>query len=199
MAPNRRLPILLGVLAVALAALVVSRGGLGSLTTFSSPFAPQATSGAAEPATSDTDPGPAAPREPAYPDVNLEGLTADRVEPATGGRNPFSLRAEPRPGPSDRARMPPPPGAPGASDAQAAAPPSRPAGVPSIPLKFIGIVSLPGDRGKLAVLSDGDFVYHGRQGDVVEGRYRVVSIGDETVELEHTDGRGRQSLALTGS
>jgi hypothetical protein len=67
-----------------------------------------------------------------------------------------------------------------------------------IALKFIGIVNLPGDRGRLAVLSDGDFVYHGRQGDIVEGRYRILSIGDESIELELTDGRGTQVLPLSG-
>jgi hypothetical protein len=88
------------------------------------------------------------------------------------------VRPTPAPGPS----LPPPP------------PPPAPIG-----LKFIGIVNLSGGRGKLAVLSDGRFVYHGREGDIVEGRYRIVRIGDESIELEHMDGRGRQVVRLTGS
>jgi acyl-coenzyme A synthetase/AMP-(fatty) acid ligase len=52
--------------------------------------------------------------------------------------------------------------------------------------------------GKLAALSDGKFVYHGREGDMIEGRYRIVKIGVESIVMEHADGRGRQTIRLTG-
>ena len=51
----------------------------------------------------------------------------------------------------------------------------------------------------LAVLSDGRFVYYGREGDIIDGRYRVVRIGDESIELEYADGRGKQTIRLSGS
>lgn len=89
-------------------------------------------------------------------------------------------------------------------------PPSRPAaGLPSagpgptgqttspIPLKFIGVVEAEG-TGPIAALSDGTFVYHGRAGDVIEGRYRIVEIGVESIVLERLDGGGRQTIRLTG-
>ena len=53
--------------------------------------------------------------------------------------------------------------------------------------------------GKVAVLSDGKFVYYGREGDIIEGRYRVVRIGEESVQMEYVDGRGRQTIRLSGA
>jgi hypothetical protein len=67
-------------------------------------------------------------------------------------------------------------------------------------MKFIGTIGNAGDPkfGRLAVLSDGRGVYHGREGDVIEGRYRIVRIGVESIELAYLDGRGRQTIAKTG-
>jgi hypothetical protein len=53
--------------------------------------------------------------------------------------------------------------------------------------------------GRVAVLSDGRSVYHGREGEVIEGRYRIVRIGEESIQMEHLDGRGRQTIRLSGS
>jgi hypothetical protein len=39
---------------------------------------------------------------------------------------------------------------------------------------------------------------HGRDGDIVDGRYRIVKIGAESVELTYADGKGRQVVRLTG-
>jgi hypothetical protein len=79
------------------------------------------------------------------------------------------------------------------------APPiAEPAELPPIPLKFIGIVEARETAGKLAVLSDGRFVFHGREGDIVEGRYRIVSIGVESIVLEYVGGGGRQTIRLSG-
>jgi hypothetical protein len=65
-------------------------------------------------------------------------------------------------------------------------------------MKFIGVVTRQGTS-KIAVLSDGKFVFHGREGDIIEGRYRVVRIGEESVQMEYLDGRGRQTIRLSGS
>ena len=69
---------------------------------------------------------------------------------------------------------------------------------PPISYKFIGTLTQ-GDTGRIAVLSDGKFVYHGREGDIIEGRYRVVKIGEESIQMEYVDGRGRQTIRLSGS
>jgi hypothetical protein len=51
----------------------------------------------------------------------------------------------------------------------------------------------------MAVLSDNRGVYWGREGDTIEGRYRIVRIGTESIELAHLDGNGRQTIRLSGS
>jgi hypothetical protein len=64
-------------------------------------------------------------------------------------------------------------------------------------VKFIGIVERV-DVGRLAVLSDGRNVYYGREGEIVDGRWRIVRIGEESLQIEYVDGRGRQTVRLTG-
>jgi len=76
--------------------------------------------------------------------------------------------------------------------------PVAPPPPPPIPYRFIGVLTTPGG-GRVAVLSDGRFVYYGRQGDIIEGRYRIVSVGDQVVEMEYLDGSGRQVIRLSGS
>ena len=78
--------------------------------------------------------------------------------------------------------------------------PPPPPPLPPIPLKFIGIVESPSTRQKIAVLSDGRGTsFHGREGDIIEGRYRILRIGAESIEMAYLDGRGRQTIRLTGS
>ena len=81
----------------------------------------------------------------------------------------------------------PPPIAPGA------------AGPPPIPLRFIGTVDELARHLKLAVLSDGRNVFYGREGDIIEGRYRILRIGVESIDMTYVDGRGQQTIRLTGS
>ena len=86
-----------------------------------------------------------------------------------------------------------------AAAAQAASEPSEPPPPPRIPLKYIGDMSDPKHSGKrIAILSDARGTYYGREGDVVEGRYRIVKIGVESIELAYLDGRGRQTIRQTG-
>ena len=76
-------------------------------------------------------------------------------------------------------------------------PPTGPIPPPPIPLKFIGILTR--ENGvQWAVLSDGKVVSYGRDGDIIDGRYRIVKIGTESIELAYVDGRGRQVVRLTG-
>ena len=74
---------------------------------------------------------------------------------------------------------------------------SIPPGPPPIQLKFFGTVDTP--RGaKVAALTDGKAVFHGREGDIIDGRYRIVRIGVESIVLEYADGRGRTTIPLRG-
>ncbi len=77
--------------------------------------------------------------------------------------------------------------------------PPPPPPPPPIPYKFIGLVES-GPAKRIAVLSDGrGSPVYGREGDIIEGRYRILRIGAESIEMEHIDGRGRQTIRLSGS
>jgi hypothetical protein len=51
-----------------------------------------------------------------------------------------------------------------------------------------------------AVLSvgDGRSPLHGKEGDIIDGRYRILKIGTESIDMAYLDGRGRQTIRLTG-
>ncbi|MBI3048343.1 MAG: hypothetical protein HYY76_08515 [Acidobacteria bacterium] len=118
-----------------------------------------------------------------------QGPGAEFVEPE---RNPFRFqpRPAPRPAPGPRAIVTPPP---------PAAAPTGPPPPPPIPLRFIGLVDAPGQAGRVAILSDGrGNVFHGKEGDIIEGRYRVGRVGPDSLELSYTDARGRQVIRLSG-
>jgi len=125
--------------------------------------------------------------------VRLPALTEARVEPEAGGRNPFLFRPGAAPAPPPPAALPAGPGA-AAGPLVAAGPPPP----PPITLRFIGVVEQSA-RLKLAVLSDGRNVFYGKEGDAIEGRYRILRIGPESIDMAYLDGRGRQTLRLPGS
>ena len=74
-----------------------------------------------------------------------------------------------------------PPEAPGARQAETA-------------LRVIGVVEAPPPAGRVAVVTDGVGVYHGRVGEVVAGRYRVVAVDGSEVAVEVLPGRERRRL-----
>jgi len=127
--------------------------------------------------------------------VKLEALTGADA-PLTGSdRNPFRFErrasAEPPPRPRPVRQTAPievvPTGPP---------PPPPP---PPIPLRFIGYLQPSDASGRVAVLSDtrGN-VFNGKEGDVIEGRYRLLRVGDNSADLIYLDGRGRQTIRLSG-
>jgi hypothetical protein len=142
-------------------------------------------------------PAAAAPTIEAPADVNLEALAAPREAPGDARRDPFQCGAKPAPPPA-----PPPKRIPGVADDQVGAPPV-PVGPPPAPppppitLKFIGLVQK-ADGTKIAVLSDGKRPISGREGEEIEGRYKILKIGTESIEIAYIDGRGRQTIRLTG-
>jgi hypothetical protein len=129
--------------------------------------------------------------------VRLDALSRQRPEPQAGDRNPFRFRPVALPPPPVAAR--PVPGGPGSPLAAGPPVPEGPPPPPPIALKFIGTVEQAPSRLKLAVLSDGRNVFYGKEGEVIEGRYRIVRIGVESIEMVYVDGRGRQTLRLSGS
>jgi hypothetical protein len=66
-------------------------------------------------------------------------------------------------------------------------------------MRFIGIVEAPERSQKIAILTVGRGIYRGREGDIIEGRYRLLRIGVESIEMAYLDGQGRQTIRLSGS
>jgi hypothetical protein len=51
----------------------------------------------------------------------------------------------------------------------------------------------------VAILSDGrGNVLYGKEGDTIEGRYRLLRVATDAVELAYVDGKGRQTVRLAG-
>jgi hypothetical protein len=125
------------------------------------------------------------------PDVHLDALSADRQRPETR-RNLFRFKEKPPPPPPP----PPPPRVPTAAELAAAAGPPPPA---PITLKFIGYVDNDASGKRVAFLSDGRGApLSGHEGDTVLGQYRILRIGAESIEMSYLDGRGRQTIRLSG-
>lgn len=127
------------------------------------------------------------------PDVHLQALKEERPQPGDQpARDLFRFKPKPPPvaAPRPAERTLPPP------LASVSVPPPI---VQPIGLRFIGLVEAPQHAQKIAMLTDGHGIYQGREGDIIEGRYRVLRIGVESVEMAYLDGTGRQTIRLTGS
>ena len=127
-------------------------------------------------------------------DVRLELLEARRLDVEGTRRNLFRFREPPPPPPAPRVVTAPrvviPTGPPV---------PQGPPPPPPITLRLIGLLNAPSQAGRVAIFSDGrGNTLNGREGDIIEGRYRLLRIGADSAELAYTDGRGRQVIRLSG-
>ena len=130
--------------------------------------------------------------DPGSLEVRLDALQQPPPQPSGAERNPFRFQPKPPPPPPASAFKPPPlPVGP-----QLPPQPTAPIGPPPIPLKYFGFFD--GRPGKIAGLTDGRDVFKGREGDIIDGRYRIVKIGVESIVMEYVDGRGRQTIPLRG-
>jgi hypothetical protein len=140
-------------------------------------------------------PGAVATIDPAAIDIHLEALTAERPVPAATARNPFRFQAAAA-APQAAYRAPVEELSPPMSSMPPApmGPPARP-----ITVRFIGVMEHRGET--FAIFSEctgGRGTSHARAGEIVDGRYRLVRVGMESVVIEHLDGTGRTTLAQTG-
>jgi hypothetical protein len=135
----------------------------------------------------------------AVTDIQLEALKAPREDAPTAERNLFRFEVKaPPPKPAVQA-----PASPPTAQQQQLPPrvqvPQGPPPPPPIPLRFIGVLNAPTQAGRVAILTDGRGAnLMGREGDIIEGRYRLLRIGPDAVEMAYTDGRGRQVIRLSG-
>ena len=109
-----------------------------------------------------------------------------RTEYKSSGRDLFSLtlppppprKVEPRPDPIPLPPVEPPP-------------PSLPAN-----MKFFGYGTVPNGTSKRAFLSDGEQVYIVGEGDTLLGRFRILRIGNASLEFEEMGSGRRNSASL---
>jgi hypothetical protein len=119
-------------------------------------------------------------------------LVTESLVYSGNGRNIFSANSAPveipKPIASVRVKQGPPPPPP---------PPPGPAPPPPIDLKFFGTAS--GETGKrMAFLLHGDDVFLAADGDIVQKRYKVVSISANSILVEDLTNNNRQTLPLLG-
>jgi hypothetical protein len=131
------------------------------------------------------------------PDVRLDLLQREEGAFQNPVRNPFRFERRTTPGA--------PTGPPRGRGPRVAEAPPQPVGPPPvpppppIPLRYIGFLQPQGGPGRIAVLSDGrGTVIDGKEGDVIDGRYRLLRIGNDSADLIYLDGRGRQTIRLSG-
>lgn len=131
-----------------------------------------------------------APQEMPVTDVRLEALTGTDATPTGSDRNPFRFRPK-APPPAPRVVAPPP---------QTFVPPPvvGPPPPPPIPLRYVGLLGAATQPDRVAVLSDArGNPFYGKEGEIIEGRYRVLRIAADSVDVAYADGRGRQTLRLS--
>ena len=121
-------------------------------------------------------------------DVRLQALKHDDAPLGGSERNPFRFRPKPAP-PAPRIVAPPP---------QTFVPPPvlGPPPPPPIPLRYVGYL---GAAPQLtAIFSDARGTpFYGKEGDIIEGRYRVLRIAADSADVAYADGRGRQTFRLS--
>lgn len=136
----------------------------------------------------------AAPRVPAPQAVKLGDL--DAVETlGESARNPFAF--------GTRIVPPAPPSAGAGAPPAFVPPPSMPVlpqGPPPIGLKLTGFTIAPDSGRTLVILKDpvSNALFQAFEGDIVDGRYRVVKVGQQSVVLSYVDGSGTRTISLGG-
>lgn len=113
---------------------------------------------------------------------------SEAAEYKGSGRNIFEEQAEiPQPSRSVIAKNPEPPQPPK---------PIEPPPPPPIPLKFYGFANRPGQP-KSVFLANGDDIFIGHEGDIVNRRYKIIHIMPTQVEIEDVQNNHREAIPLT--
>lgn len=125
------------------------------------------------------------------PTLRMEAmLVTESLVYSGSGRNIFSASSVPvdipKPIVSPRPKPGPPPPPP---------PPPGPPPPPPIDLKFFGTATAP-DGARRAFLLHGEDVFLASGGDIVQRRYKVVSIGANSIVVEDLANNNRQTLPL---
>lgn len=65
-------------------------------------------------------------------------------------------------------------------------------------MKFLGFAEDPSRPGKLVALSLNGAVVVVREGDVVDGKYRLLKVGLTSIVMAYLDGQGQQVIPQSG-
>ncbi len=121
--------------------------------------------------------------------VNLDKLEPVPDEPGAG-RNLFryGVRALPPPPPP-----PPPPPTPQVVQG----PPPQPPGPPPIELQLKGVIKRP-EGSTIVVLRDPktDALLRGVEGEVLDGKYKILKVGETSVIVSYVDGTGQRTIRI---
>jgi hypothetical protein len=135
-----------------------------------------------------------APTESATLPAPLQWAALEQ-QPASSAvaRNPFAFGVRPAP-PPPPVSLPPPV----ASLPAARAPES--VGPPAIRLVFTGVVVLPQTGRTMVTLRDPSTgtSFRAFEGDVLDGRYRVMKVSPQAVTVAYVDGTGQRTISLGG-
>jgi hypothetical protein len=175
--PERRRQITwLTLLIVVIAALAWYRFGGSAAPAETRPIASNPKAGAASAAGQGVLPEP----------VKLGELASEGDAPSAG-RNLFRFGVKPAPPPPPSVNLPPPGPPP---------PPPPPPGPPLINLVFLGTMERP-DVGRVVALKDpaSGAVFQALEGQIVDGRYRVMKIGMTSAIVSYVDGTGQRTLS----
>lgn len=102
------------------------------------------------------------------------------------GRNLFRFGVRPAPPPPPRVTLPPP------------LPPPMPTGPPAVPLKLTGLMADPYGRARAYLKDASGAVFEAIEGQIVDGRYRLLKIGTLSVVVSYLDGTGQRTIILGG-
>lgn len=120
--------------------------------------------------------------------LNLAGLEQVPDEPAAG-RNPFRFGERP----------PPTPPRPTFTPTPTPTPPPGPPPIPPVPLRLTGVMILAPQQKNRAYLTDASgALFEAVEGQVIDGRYRLVAVGENTAIVSYLDGSGRRTLRVGG-
>jgi hypothetical protein len=125
-------------------------------------------------------PNPTAPEA-----LKLAELEKVPDEPEAG-RNPFRFGARPLPPPPPL----PPPLPPPTPIVQPPPPP------PQVPLKLVSVVDDPYGKKRAFLVEPSGAMFQAVDGDVIDGRYRLVKVDRTSAVVEFRDGSGRKTIFI---
>jgi hypothetical protein len=117
--------------------------------------------------------------------------SASKTEYKSNGRNIFSVIAPPPPEAQHLAQKPQPPVDPG--------PPPPPP--PTLPVKYFGYGTVPNGTARRAFFTDGEDVYIVSEGEVLLNRFRIIKVGNASLDFEEISSgrRGTANLEEQGT